>query len=400
MTTALQFNPLDPAIRANPYPLYHLMRADDPVRPSDLLPDVWVFLRHEDVSTLLHDRRFSSEYNADGSSRALGGAEVEGGLLDRRTMLTSDPPDHTRLRGLVSKAFTPRMVESLRPRIQQIVDALLDEVAPRGRMDLMADFAYPLPVTVIAEMLGISPDDRERFRRWSDDVIVTIEPLVSAEDRERAQRSATELQQYFELIVAQRRRSPGTDLLSALIAAEEQGDRLSSEEMYATCVLLLVAGHETTKNLIGNGMLALMRHPDQLRLLRDEPSLIESAVEELLRYDSPVQSTIRIALEDAVMAGKTIARGQMVVLSLGAANRDPERFPDPDRLDIQRAENPHLSFGHGLHFCLGAPLARLEGQIAITTLLRRMPGLRLDAEEPEWLPSLTLRGLASLPMSF
>jgi cytochrome P450 len=399
MTTGLQYNPLDPAVRANPYPLYHLMRADDPVRPSDFLPDVWVLLRHEDVSAVLHDRRFSSNNFIEGG-RTLAGAEVELGLLDRRTMLTSNPPDHTRLRGLVSKAFTPRMVEGLRPRIQQIVDTLLHEVASRGRLDLIADFAYPLPVTVIAEMLGISPDDRERFRRWSDDVIVTIEPLVPTEDLERAGRSAAELQRYFEQVVAQRRRSPGTDLMSALIAAEEQGDRLSQEEMYATCVLLLVAGHETTKNLIGNGMLALMRHPDQLQLLCDDPSLIDSAVEELLRYDSPVQSTIRFALEDVEIGGKTIAGGQMVVLSLGAANRDPEAFPNPDRLDIRRAENHHLSFGHGLHFCLGAPLARLEGQIAITTLLRRMPGLRLDAEEPEWLPSLTLRGLASLPLSF
>jgi len=318
-------------------------------------------------------------------------------------MLDRDPPDHTRLRGLVSKAFTPKALESLRPRIQQIVDGLLDQIERRGEMDLIEEFAYPLPVIVICEMLGVPVKDHERFKHWGLDIARGLDAIMLPPDSEVGKRSVSgrrALAEYFRALIAERRAAPRDDMLSALIAAEEAGDKLSEEELLASCILLLVAGHETTVNLIGNGTLALLKHPEQLRRLRENPGLIGSAVEELLRYDGPVQRTARIPSEDLVIGGKTIPKGEMVMPFLGAANRDPAQFPDPDRLDITRTDNRHIAFGMGIHFCLGAPLARMEGQIAISTLLRRLPKLALASQLPEHRQSLTLRGLVSLPVGF
>jgi cytochrome P450 len=303
----------------------------------------------------------------------------------------------------VSKAFTPRVVEGLRPRIQQIVDGLLARAREQGSMDLIEEFAYPIPVNVICEMLGVPVEDHERFKGWSLDIARGLDSILLPPDSDVPKRSAasrTALADYFRELIAKRRASPRADLLSGLIAAEEAGDKLSEHELLATCILLLIAGHETTVNLIGNGTLALLRHPDQLQRLRDNPGLIGTAVEELLRFDGPVQRTARIPSEDVVIDGRTIAKGEMVMPFIGAADRDPAQFADPDRLDIGRTDNRHVAFGLGIHFCLGAPLARVEGQIAINTLLQRLPKLALATEAPEFRQSLTLRGLKSLPVSF
>ena len=391
------FNPMAPEFVADPYPTYHRLRGEDPVHLSPL--GFWVLTRYEDVVSVLRDPRFVKEPIADFVAARLGYTPPGVGL----SMLDRDPPDHTRLRGLVSKAFTPRVVEVLRPHIQQIVDGLLDRVQGRGSMDLIEDFAYPLPVIVICEMLGVPVDDRDRFKQWGLDIARGLDGLLLPPDSDVPQRSLASrraLAEYFRELIAVRRKAPRADLLSGLIAAEEAGDRLSEDELLATCILLLVAGHETTVNLIGNGTLALLRHPGELRRLREDPGLAGSAVEELLRYDGPVQRTARIPSEDVTLGGRTIGKGEMVMPFIGAADRDPTQFPDPDRLDITRADNRHIAFGWGIHFCLGAPLARVEGQIALTTLARRLPKLALAADTVEYRQSLTLRGLTALPVSF
>jgi pimeloyl-[acyl-carrier protein] synthase len=403
MMVTLEYNPFAPEVHADPYPVYARLRSEDPVHWSDLM-ESWVLTRYRDVVAVLDSDRFSAERRRANNrfARELAARQEEIGPVGRvTTMLTADPPLHTRLRGLVNKAFTPRAVERLRPRIQEIVDELLDAVAGSGRMDVIADLAYPLPVIVIAEMLGVSPDDRAQFKRWSTDIAATTGgPLMGADVLQRADQSAIALAEYFERVIAERRREPRDDLLSGLIAAEEQGQVLSDEELLATCILLLVAGNETTTTLIGNGVLALLRHPEQMRILRDDPSLIRSAVEEILRYDPPVQGTGRVALADTEIGGKRIEKGQLLLTLLAAANRDPEQFPNPDELDVTRSENRHLAFGYGIHFCLGAPLARLEGQIAINGLLRRLPEPRLATDDLQWGGSFILRGLKSLPIAF
>jgi cytochrome P450 len=390
-------NPMDPAFVADPYPTYRRLRAEDPVHHSPL--GFWVLTRYDDVIAALRDPRLAKEAIAAWVAARFGAPMPALGL----SMLDRDPPDHTRLRGLVSKAFTPRVVEGLRPHIQQIVDGLLDRAEDAGALDLIEGFAYPLPVIVICEMLGVPVADHERFKGWSLDIARGLDSALLPTDSDVPRRSMaarTALADYFRELIARRRAAPRADLLSGLIAAEEAGDKLSENELLATCILLLIAGHETTVNLIGNGTLALLRHPDQLRLLRENPGLIGSAIEELLRFDGPVQRTARIPSEDVVIAGHTIARGEMVMPFIGAADRDPAQFPDPDRLDITRTDNRHIAFGWGIHFCLGAPLARIEGQIAIGTLVRRLPKLALATEAPEFRQSLTLRGLASLPVTF
>jgi len=394
----VQFNPMDPAFVEDPYPTYHVLRREDPVHHSPL--GFWVLTRYADVIASLRDPRLIKEPIAAFVAARFGMAVPPGLGL---SMLDRDPPDHTRLRGLVSKAFTPKALESLRPRIQQIVDGLLDQIERRGEMDLIEEFAYPLPVIVICEMLGVPVKDHERFKHWGLDIARGLDAIMLPPDSEVGKRSVSgrrALAEYFRALIAERRAAPRDDMLSALIAAEEAGDKLSEEELLASCILLLVAGHETTVNLIGNGTLALLKHPEQLRRLRENPGLIGSAVEELLRYDGPVQRTARIPSEDLVIGGKTIPKGEMVMPFLGAANRDPAQFPDPDRLDITRTDNRHIAFGMGIHFCLGAPLARMEGQIAISTLLRRLPKLALASQRPEHRQSLTLRGLVSLPVAF
>jgi pimeloyl-[acyl-carrier protein] synthase len=390
------FNPMDAEFLADPYPTYHRLRAEDPVHHSPL--GFWVLTRYEDVSAVLRDPRFIKEPLA-ALVAARFGAEVPRGV--GLSMLDRDPPDHTRLRGLVSKAFTPRVVEGLRPRIQQIVDGLIARAQAVGSMDVIEEFAYPLPVNVICEMMGVPVKDHERFKGWSLDIARGLDSIWLPPDSDIPRRSAAArhaISDYFRELIAERRATPRGDLLSALIAAEEAGDKLSEEELLATCILILIAGHETTVNLIGNGVLALLRHPDELHRLRQTPALIASAVEELLRYDGPVQRTARVASEDATIGGRTIRKGDMVMPFIGAADRDPAQFPDPDRLDLARGDNRHIAFGWGIHFCLGAPLARVEGQIAIDTLVRRLPRLELATESPEYRQSLTLRGLKTLPV--
>ncbi|MGH7366853.1 MAG: cytochrome P450 [Candidatus Rokuibacteriota bacterium] len=395
----IQFNPMDPAFVADPYPTYHRLRAEDPVHHSPL--GFWVLTRYPDVMATLRDPRLIKEPIAAFVAARFGMAVPPPGL--GLSMLDRDPPDHTRLRSLVSKAFTPRALERLRPEIQHIVDGLLAEVSGRGSMDLIEEFAYPLPVRVICEMLGVPVKDHERFKAWGLDIARGLDAIMLPPDSEVGKRSVSgrrALAGYFRELIAERRAAPRDDMLSALIAAEEAGDKLSEEELLATCILLLVAGHETTVNLIGNGTLALLRHPAELQKLREHPGLIGSAVEELLRFDGPVQRTARIPSEDVTIGGHTIGKGEMVMPFLGAADRDPTQFPEPDRLDITRADNRHIAFGMGIHFCLGAPLARMEGQIAINTLLGRLPKLALATDRPEFRQSLTLRGLRSLPVGF
>ncbi len=400
---ALHYNPFIPEVHANPYPVYSRLRAEDPVHWSPLM-EAWILTRYDDVTAVLTDSRFSANRRLARSrfaQEALRREEEFGPLGRSQTMLTSDPPQHTRLRGLVSKAFTPRTVESLRPRIQDIVDNLLDAVQGSGHLDLIRDLAYPLPVIVIAEMLGIHPEHRDQFKRWSDEIVATLDGTFNTpEVLERARKSVSELADYFRGVIEQRRRQPQQDLISGLIAAEEGGHILNEDEMLATARLLLVAGNETTTNLIGNGMLALMRNPAQLHKLRDDPSLIPTAVEELLRYDGPVQATGRVAMEDLEISGRLIKKGQLVFSLLAAADRDPAQFENPDHLEITRHPNEHVAFGDGIHFCLGAPLARTESQIAIGTLLRRIPNARLETDDPPWGRSFILRGLKSLPLAF
>lgn len=391
------FNPMDPEFVADPYPTYHRLRTEDPVHWSPL--GFWVLTRYEDVLHVLRDPNFAKEAIAAFVARRLGADATVGIGI---SMLDRDPPDHTRLRSLVSKAFTPRVVEGLRPRIQQIVDELLDRAEDRGAMDVIEEFAYPIPVIVICEMLGVPVEDHERFRGWSLDLARGLDASLlgpGTDIARRANESRQALSRYFRELIAERRHDPRGDLLSALITAEEAGDKLSENELLATCILLLVAGHETTVNLLGNGTLALLRHPGELRLLRENPALIGSAVEELLRYDGPVQRTARVPTAATTIDGHKIEAGDMVMPFIGAADRDPAHFHDPDRLDLRRTDNRHVAFGLGIHFCLGAPLARLEGQIAINTMLRRFPKLALATDRPEYRQSLTLRGLMALPVT-
>jgi pimeloyl-[acyl-carrier protein] synthase len=398
-SSEVQFNPLLPEFHANPYPFYRRLREEDPVHHSPL--GIWVLTRYDDAVMVLRDPRFGREGIAELQEARLGADSVR--PASTRDMLFRDPPDHTRLRALVSRAFTPRSVEAMRPHIQEIVDGLLDRVKGARGMDVIEDLAYPLPVTVICEMLGVPSADQAVFKQWSSDIARSLDASILPAGSEvitRGRVASDALREYFRLLIGVRRKQPRPDLLSALIAAEEQGDKLSEAELLATCVLLLIAGHETTVNLIGNGLLALLRHPDQLRALADDPAMIVTAVEELLRYDGPVQRTGRMTTTDVEIGGKPIPKGSIVAAVIGAANRDPAHFPDPDRLDITRRENRHIAFGFGIHFCLGAPLARIEGQVAIGTLLRRMPALKLVSDTPEWRESSVLRGLKALPVTF
>ena len=400
---AVQYNPFVPEVHANPYPVFRQLREEDPVHWSELM-DAWVLTRYADVVAVLKHPRFSADRRRARNRFAQQAAmtlEEQGPLARAATMLTADPPEHTRLRGLVSKAFTIRAVEAMRPRIQRITDELLDAAQEKGELDVIWDLGYPLPVIVIAEMLGVPAERRDDFKRWSNDIVATLGgPFVAPEVLERGQQSAHEMAEYFRGVIDERRRAPKDDLLSGLIAAEERGEALSEDEMIATCMLLLAAGNETTTNLIANGTLALLRNPEQLDRLRNDPSLVESAVEEFLRYDGPVQGTARVALEDVEIGGKQVEEGQLVFTLLAAANHDPTVFAAPDELDVARRDNRHVAFGFSIHFCLGAPLARLEGQIAFETILRRLLNLRLATDEVEWGGTFILRGLKKLPVTF
>jgi cytochrome P450 len=392
-----------PEYLANPYPLYHRLREHDPIYWDEEM-HAWVLTRYTDVVAVLRDPRFSSAWGPVETAWMPEDLrpQLEPALRAvSRQMLFLDPPDHSRLRGLVARAFTPRMVESLRPRVQRLVDELLDAVQDQGEMEFVADFAYPLPAIVIAEMLGVPPEDRSQFIVWTQDFGRLLDGgNLSFEELLTTLSGIADFLAYFRRQIAQRRTAPRDDLLQALILAEEQGDRLNEEELLGNCVLLLAAGHGTTTHLLGNGLYALLQHPEQLQLLRENPSLAPTAVMELLRYDSPVQLTSRRPTADVDWAGRRFKAGEEVLTVLGAANRDPEQFPDPDRLDLRRTDNRHVAFGHGPHFCLGAPLARLEAEVAFTTLLRRLPQLCLATEQIEHLPSLVFRGIKALPVTF
>jgi cytochrome P450 len=397
----LLFNPLDPNFRVDPYPVYQRLLDEAPVYEMP-----WGGLalsRHADCEAVLRDPRSSSDFrNSNEFARlvAEGGDPDAGFLTGTRPFLFLDPPDHTRLRGLVNKAFTPRTVENLRPRIEQIVEDLLNEAAQRGSLEVIEEFAYPLPVVVICEMMGVPVEDHEKFKEWSRELARALDPeeFLPPDVVGRRQRAIESFGEYFGALAEKRRQDPQDDLLSALIAAEEEGDKLSPLELLATSILLLVAGHETTVNLIGNGTLQLLRHRDQFARLHDDPSLARSAVEEVLRYDPPVQFTGRVALEDMEIAGRTVPKGGQTMLLIAAANRDPDVFPKPLRFDIGRTENRHLAFGHGIHYCVGAPLARVEGAIALGRLAQRFPNAELANGVPQYKENIVLRGLAALPV--
>lgn len=396
----------DQTLLANPYPWYADSRRDAPVHHvrTESGYEMWRCFRYDDILEMLRSS----------NSQTMGfPPEIVDTFLDQpdsplhalarvvsSVMLIKNGKDHSRLRGLAAKALSPRMMEKLRPRIAVIVDELLTEIAPRGEMDLLADFGAPLPIIVIAELLGLPPEDRGNLKRWSDRMATVLDGTVRDQGLLEAAAAATELAEYLEGIFAARRKEPRDDLISALVSVHERDDRLSENELLATVVLIMGAGHETTTNLIGNGMLALLRNPDQLELLRREPELASSAVDELLRYDSPVQVTSRHPKAEFELGGQLIAPDIEVVLYLGAGNHDPEIFPDPEVLNIQRDASKHLAFGQGVHFCLGAALAKIEGELAIGALVERFPGLKLASHDLEWREGSVLRGVRRLPLRF
>jgi cytochrome P450 PksS len=397
-------NIASPEFKANPYPFYARLRQEAPVCRV-LTPDkqpTWLVTRYDDVVALLKDQRFVKDKRiALSPEQATRQPWIPRMLRPlERNMLDADPPEHTRLRGLVHNAFTPRLVENLRERVQALTEELIDAAEGKGRMDLIRDYALPLPSTIIAELLGVPAGDRHRFHRWSSTIVTAV---PSRWGLLRAMPSLVAFLRYIRKLVNTRRSAAGHDLLSALVEAREEGDQLSEDELLAMISLLLIAGHETTVNLIGNGVLALLLHPEQMERLRNEPALIKTAVEELLRYDGPLETaTERYGREDVTISGVTIPRGERVFPVLASANRDESQFTNPDELDLTRDPNRHLAFGLGLHYCLGAPLARLEGQIAINTLLRRLPDLRLaiPRESLRRRPGLVLHSLESLPVGF
>ncbi|MFH8367753.1 cytochrome P450 [Streptomyces sp. NPDC018031] len=400
MSTVAAFDPWNPSFVADPYPVYaELREAGRAHHFADT--DQWLIPRHADVSALLRDRRLGRTYLHRFTHEEFGrtpppAEHAPFHVLNDSGLLDLEAPDHTRIRRLVSKAFTPRTVEDLTPTVQRMADELVEELIADGGGDLIATVAEPLPVAVIAEMLGIPEADRPLLRPWSADICGMYELNPGDEAARRAVTASVEFSAYLRELIAARRGNPGDDLISALIEAHDEEDRLSEQEMVSTCVLLLNAGHEATVNTTGNGWWTLFRHPGQLAALRDRPrELLPSAIEELLRFDTPLQLFERWVLDDIEVGGTVIPRGSEVALLFGSANRDPARFDRPDVLDLSRADNPHLSFGAGIHYCLGAPLARIELAASFGALLRRAPGLRL-VREPEWRPGYVIRGLREL----
>ncbi|MFK0256516.1 cytochrome P450 [Streptomyces sp. NPDC090445] len=393
---------LTPEARRDPYPFYARMRRESPVHRS--AQGIWHLTRYADVEAALGDPRLSID--RDRMTRALGalGGDLKAlsRLTDRlgRVMTNTDPPDHARLRKLANRAFTARRAEALRDGIQRIVDRLIDEALAAGpTMDLVEAVASPLPMSVICELFGIPPEDRPQVKTW----FRRFGRLT--EDIDKSEAAIEQYEEYLARLVRRRRADPGDDLISALVTTQAQDDRLTDSELLSTCFVLITAGDETTTHLIGNGTLALLRHPDQLARLREDPALIRTAVEELSRYDTPTQAIVRVVAEDLEIGGRTLREGELVYLFLAATNRDPERFEDPDRLDLTRPGNRHLSFGNGPHFCLGGPLAKLQAEVAIGTLVRRLPQLRLADEAVggaalEWRPNPLQRRLSALPLTY
>ncbi|WP_145148189.1 cytochrome P450 [Paenibacillus xylanexedens] len=375
----------------NPYPVYENLRKEEPVFRV-MFPHGefgWIITRYEDAVQILKDPRFTKDM-----AKRYG---PENQSIFVNNMLFSDPPDHRRLRGLVQKAFTPKLIADMRSHIQDIADDLLDNLPSQEKMNLIDDFAFPLPIIVISEILGVPLEDRDKFRMWSNTVI----DATTAESAELFEQHTKEFTEYLTAWFEKVRKDPGTDLISQLVIAEESGQQLTEQELLGVVSLLIIAGHETTVNLIGNGILALLEHPEQRELLMKQPELIHKAIEEMLRYNGPVEfSTSRWALEDIEFRGQHIAQGELVIVALDSANRDEQQFKDADVFDITREKSSHLAFGTGIHLCLGAPLARLEGEIAVSTLLNRFPNMQLQADvnELEWRPGMIVRGVKEIPV--
>jgi len=391
---------LDPVVHADPYPLYRRLREQDPVHWDPFL-HTWVVTRYADVITVL--LTFSADRTpTPDQMRAIGLGSIEPiAQVMVKQMLFMDAPAHTRLRKLCSAAFTPRRVETMASLIEETANRLIDRVAASGRMEVIADFASPFPAIVTAQLLGVPVEDHQQLKAWSADFAEMLGNFQHNPDRVgHVLRTVEDMTAYFHDAIRQQEHNPHDGLIRSLMDAEVEGQRLTEEEVIANTIVTMVGGQETTTNLIGNGLLTLLRQPDHLADLRDTPAIIESAVEELLRYESPSQHTARLAPHDVMLGGKLIRKGDAVMAVMAAGNRDPERFPDPDRLDLRRQDNRHLAFGWAAHFCFGAPLARLEGQIAFATLLRRLPGLALTDEPLAWRENLGLRGLKALPVTF
>jgi cytochrome P450 len=391
---------LDPGVLADPYPLFRRLREEDPVHWDPFL-HAWVVTRYEDVLRVLHD--FSAQRTPTPEQlTSMGLAHLSPiARVMVKQMLFLDAPAHTRLRSLASYAFTPQRVSVLRSRIQEIVESLLDAVHSAGRMDVIADLAEPLPNIVTAEMLGVPVEDHRQLKAWSADFAEMLGNFQHNPDHvPKVLRAVEEMTAYFRERIKEQRIHPREGLIHSLLTAKVDGDSLTEEEVVANSIVTMVGGQETTTNLIGNGILALLRNPGALQMLRNDPSLVPSAVEELLRYDCPSQHTARLAPEDAILGGKTIRKRQAVIAVMAAGNRDPERFSDPDKLDITRKDNRHLAFGWAAHFCFGAALARIEGQVALEAILRRLPNLKLEPTPLTWRANLGLRGLTALPVNF
>jgi pimeloyl-[acyl-carrier protein] synthase len=391
---------LDPDVLADPYPLYRRLRESDPVAWDPFL-HAWVVTNYAGVLTVLH--KFSADRTPTPEQLAAMGLKSLEPVAEVmvRQMLFMDAPAHTRLRGLCSSAFTSRRVDHLRPHIQEIADGLIDQVFAQGRMDVITDFAAPLPAIVTAELLGVPTSDHQQLKDWSADFAEMLGNFQHNPDRvTRVLRTVDEMTRYFRAAIREQERNPRNGLVQLLVNASEGGSRLSEDEVIANIIVTMVGGQETTTNLIGNGLLTLIRNPGALAQLRDDPSIIEPAVEELLRYESPSQHTARLAPDDLVLGDKHIKRRDAVMAVMAAANRDPARFPDPDRLDLTRKDNRHVAFGWAAHFCFGAPLARIEGQVAFSTLLRRLPNVALEPGPLVWRENLGLRGLTTLPVTF
>ncbi|HCF26122.1 MAG TPA: cytochrome P450 [Cyanobacteria bacterium UBA11049] len=399
---AFRLNFYDPEFQKNPYPIYHYLRSVEPIH--QYFPRMWVLTRYADAKAVLRDPRFCVEKRQNNIQHKSHSLEQRN--FDRLVqaidnwLIFLDPPKHTRLRGLVSKAFSAATVKSLRSQIQHIADELIGNVRYQGFMDVISDYACPLPCNVIAAILGIPVKDWSKLYHWSDKLSRLLDPLRSVEDYEQMNTVALEFADYLKILIAQRQRSPQHDLLSTLIAVKDQENKLSEEEIISVCMLLFFAGEETTVNLISNGVLALLRHPQQMQQLKVEPALIQGAVEEMLRYDSPIQILTRVATEDVDIEGITIRVGEKVLIILGAANRDPAKFPNPDRFDITRINNHHLAFADGIHHCLGATLTRIEAEIAINTLMQQLPSLKLSQDKLEWRNKVSLRSLKALPLTW
>jgi cytochrome P450 len=391
---------ITPEGQADPYPYYSLMREEARVSRTSFGP--YCVNGYAECQAVLRDPRLGRGVGIEDASMGIlgddDGRRNEFFDAGQHNMLMADPPDHTRLRRLVSRSFTPRQVERLRPAVHELVDSLLDDLAGRGEVEFMSEFALPLPMAVIGELVGVPAEDRALLQPKVRAAARGIEPVLSNEEIDAAMVAITELGGYFEDFLAERRRQPRDDLMSALGEAGENDDRLTDDEVVSTAILLFSAGFETTTNLIGNGLLALLRHPDQMADWRAHPEIGPSAVEELLRFDSPVQFNLRAALEPADLVGEPLERGDRIIVLQGAANRDPEQFDRPEELDLRRSPNTPLSFGWGIHHCIGAALARMEGEIAFNALLRRFRSIELRDREPQWRPGFTLRGLQSFPL--